>query len=138
MPFLGLTVTVTLHEPALKPFSAVPEKLSAVPETLQYLAWLDATFSETLDGEWEPRSVGVLEYTGAPANNPELEEMVLGILDEFGSSGATKKEIHEALVEKGVSNVTPTYIYRTILAPLQKREILRNTGNTNRLKWHRA
>ena len=102
--------------------------------------WFKITSIElpTLDGEWEPRSVGVLEYTGAPANNPELEEMVLGILDEFGSSGATKKEIHEALVEKGVSNVTPTYIYRTILAPLQKREILRNTGNTNRLKWHRA
>jgi hypothetical protein len=42
MPFLGLTVTVTLHEPALKPFSEEPE-------TLQYLAWLDATFIETFE-----------------------------------------------------------------------------------------
>ena len=92
----------------------------------------------TLDGEWEPRSVGVLEYTGAPAKNPEYEKMVLEILDEFGTLGATKKEIHEALVEKGVNNVTPTYVYRTILAPLQKREILCTTGSTNRLKWHLA
>ena len=64
--------------------------------------------------------------------------MVLEILDEFGTLGATKKEIHEALVEKGVNNVTPTYVYRTILAPLQKREILCTTGSTNRLKWHLA
>jgi hypothetical protein len=91
----------------------------------------------SLDGEWEPRSVGVLEYTGAPAKSPEHEAMVLEILDEFESLGASKKEIIEALIERGV-NVTAGYVYRTILAPLLKREILRTSGKTNKLKWHRA
>ena len=44
LPFFGVTVTVTLHVPALMP-------LSVVPDTLQYLAELDTTFSDTFDVE---------------------------------------------------------------------------------------
>ena len=44
LPFFGVTVTVTLHEPALRP-------LSVVPDTLQYFAELDNTFSDTLEVE---------------------------------------------------------------------------------------
>jgi hypothetical protein len=44
LPFLGVTVTVTLHDPALTP-------LSDEPETLQYFAELAATFSDTFDVE---------------------------------------------------------------------------------------
>ena len=76
MPFLGLTVTVTLHEPALKPFSAVPEKLSAVPETLQYLAWLDATFSETLDVE----STTSLAYLAIEMAEVDLDSVTFGMI----------------------------------------------------------
>jgi len=91
----------------------------------------------TLDGEWEPRSVGVLEYTGAPAKSPEHEAMVLEILDEFGSLGATKKEIIEAMAAKG-ADVKESYVYRTILSPLRKRGILQTSGSTNKLKWVRV
>ena len=44
LPFFGVTVTVTLHVPALMP-------LSVVPDTLQYLAELDTAFSDTFDVE---------------------------------------------------------------------------------------
>ena len=91
----------------------------------------------SLDGEWEPRSVGVLEYTGAPAKSPEHEEMVLDILDEFGSIGASKKEIIKALADNGV-DVKETYLYRTILSPLHMRGILQKSGSTNKMKWVRV
>ena len=43
-PFLGVTVTVTLHDPALRP-------LTADPDTLQYFAELATTLSDTLEVE---------------------------------------------------------------------------------------
>ena len=44
LPFLGVTVTVTLHDPVLTP-------LSDEPDTLQYFAELATTFSETFEVE---------------------------------------------------------------------------------------
>lgn len=44
LPFLGFTVTVTLHEPAFKP-------LREAPETLQNFAELATTFRDTFDVE---------------------------------------------------------------------------------------
>jgi hypothetical protein len=51
LPFFGVTVTVTRHDPAFTPFSDVPL-------TLQYLAEDDATFSETL----EPAATVIFAY----------------------------------------------------------------------------
>ena len=42
LPFFGVTVTVTLHVPALSP-------LSVVPVTLQDFAELATTFNDTFD-----------------------------------------------------------------------------------------
>ena len=42
LPFFGVTVTVTLHDPVLRP-------LRVVPETLQNFEELRATFSETFE-----------------------------------------------------------------------------------------
>jgi hypothetical protein len=44
LPFLGVTVTVTLHDPTFKP-------LSFVPTTLQYFAEVRATFNDTFEVE---------------------------------------------------------------------------------------
>ena len=44
LPFFGVTVTVTLHVPALRP-------LSVVPETLHNFAELATTFNDTFDVE---------------------------------------------------------------------------------------
>ena len=44
LPFLGVTVTVTLQEPAFNP-------LSVVPDTLQYFAELDTTFNDVFEVE---------------------------------------------------------------------------------------
>ena len=44
MPFLGVTVTLTLHEPFFRP-------LSVVLETLQNFVYPDKTFNETFDFE---------------------------------------------------------------------------------------
>ena len=44
LPFLGLTVTVTLQDPTFKP-------LREAPDTLQNFAELGNTLSETLDVE---------------------------------------------------------------------------------------
>ena len=53
-PFLGVTVTMTLHEPALRP-------LRVDPNTLQYFAELAKTFSDTLDveGAASPENVAI-------------------------------------------------------------------------------
>jgi hypothetical protein len=51
LPFFGVTVTVTLHEPAFVPFRDVPL-------TLQYLAEDDATFRETR----EPAATVIFAY----------------------------------------------------------------------------
>ncbi len=54
LPFLGVTVTVTLQDPILRPFRVVPD-------TLQYLVELDKTFSETLEveGAESPENVAI-------------------------------------------------------------------------------
>ena len=44
LPFFGVTVTVTLHDPVLRP-------LRVLPETLQNFAELGATFRVTFDVE---------------------------------------------------------------------------------------
>lgn len=51
LPFFGVTVTVTRHDPAFTPFNDVPL-------TLQYLTEDDATFSETL----EPAATVIFAY----------------------------------------------------------------------------
>jgi hypothetical protein len=42
LPFLGVTVTVTLHDPVFRP-------LRVLPDTLQYFAELGTIFNETFE-----------------------------------------------------------------------------------------
>ena len=69
LPFLGVTVTVTLHDPALRP-------LSDEPETLQYFAELAATFSDTFDVE----ATVSLEYLAIETAEVDLVSVTFGMI----------------------------------------------------------
>ena len=76
LPFFGVTVTVTLQEPVLRP-------LRAAPETLQNFAELATTFIETFEVE----NIGRLAYLAiafAEVNSVVTTAKVDGIDEETG------------------------------------------------------
>jgi hypothetical protein len=78
LPFLGITVTVTLQEPAFNP-------LSVVPDTLQNFEELGTTFSDSFEVE-NTLSLANVAIDFADA---DLEAVNLGEVKAGTSKGAT-------------------------------------------------
>ena len=68
-PFLGVTVTVILQDPVLRP-------LRVVPDTLQYFAYIDTTFRETFDVE----AIVILAYAAIDLAVADLEVVSFGMV----------------------------------------------------------
>jgi hypothetical protein len=78
LPFLGITVTVTLQEPAFNP-------LSVVPDTLQNFEELGTTFSDTFEVE----NTLSLANDAIDFADADLEAVNLGEVKAGTSKGAT-------------------------------------------------
>ena len=92
-PFLGVTVTMTLHEPALRP-------LRVDPNTLQYFAELAKTFSETLDVEStaSPENVAI-DLTGIAL---DIFTLIGGTVDVFAAGVETVGVDVDVVFQPGV------------------------------------
>ena len=92
-PFLGVTVTTTLHEPPLRP-------LRVDPNTLQYFAELAKTFSETLDVEStaSPENVAI-DLTGIAL---DIFTLIGGTVDVFAAGVETVGVDVDVVFQPGV------------------------------------
>jgi hypothetical protein len=87
-PFLGVTITVTLHDPVLRP-------LSDEPDTLQNFAELATTFSETFEVESIFKlakaaiDFAVADLDVVTAGLVTIEDGVMVIAVVVGTDGAT-------------------------------------------------
>jgi hypothetical protein len=93
LPFLGVTVTVTLQDPILRPFRVVPD-------TLQYLVELDKTFSETLEveGAESPENVAI-DLTAIAL---DIFTLIRDVVDVFAAGVVTAGVVTAGVVTAGV------------------------------------
>jgi hypothetical protein len=82
----------------------------------------------------EPRSSAVLTHTGAPAQDENLEGIVLDILRTTTTGSLSKAELVEAVKEQGVS-VSKTKLDRLALNSLRKRGLIMVLGNARATRY---